>query len=123
MNKGIRSLRTSRSGIADPVKYALAIPWDGTPSPGRPRQRRDGEPIVVNWLVPTVGEGGGLRTIFRFFEHLEKQGFKQRLYEMPIGRTRRATADDLRQERKTSVRSQSEGGLSPTSSIWQNADM
>ena len=100
VNKSIRTLRTSRSGIADPLKYALAIPWDGTPSPGRPRQRRDGEPIVVNWLVPTVGEGGGLRTIFRFFEHLEKQGFKQRVYEMPIGRPRRAKEDELRQEAK-----------------------
>jgi glycosyltransferase involved in cell wall biosynthesis len=100
VNKGIRGLRTPRSGIADPVKYALAIPWDGTLSPGRPRQRRDGEPIVVNWLVPTVSEGGGLRTIFRFYEHLEKQGFKQRLYEMPIGRPRRAKEDELRQEAK-----------------------
>lgn len=100
VNKGIRSLRTPRSGIADPVKYALAIPWDGTPAPGRPRQRREGEPIVINWLVPTVGEGGGLRTIFRFYEHLDKQGFKQRLYEMPIGRPRRAKEDELRQEAK-----------------------
>jgi 2-polyprenyl-3-methyl-5-hydroxy-6-metoxy-1,4-benzoquinol methylase/glycosyltransferase involved in cell wall biosynthesis len=100
VNKGIQSLRAPRSGIADPLKYALAIPWDGTPSPGRPRQRREGEPIVVNWLVPTVGEGGGLRTIFRFYEHLEEQGFKQRLYEMPIGRPRRAKEDELRQEAK-----------------------
>lgn len=94
-----RSVQKVRAAKAvDPIKYALAVDWHGAVPPERARQRKDGEPLTINWLVPTVGEGGGLRTIFRFVEYFAKQGYKQRLYEMPIGRPMRAKPDELREE-------------------------
>jgi 2-polyprenyl-3-methyl-5-hydroxy-6-metoxy-1,4-benzoquinol methylase len=92
-----RVVQKARSGKAvDPVKYALGVNWHGAPGqPETPRRRKDGEPITINWLVPTVSEGGGLRTIFRFVEYFKQRGYKQRLYEMPIGRPMRARPEEL----------------------------
>lgn len=96
LTRSVQKVRSARA--INPLEYALSVDWRGSPPPEKPRQRREGEPITINWLVPTVGEGGGLRTISRFIEHFQRRGYKQRLYEMPIGRPRRARSDELRDE-------------------------
>ncbi len=82
----------------DPVPYALAVDWRVPP---RPRaileQPLDRERPSVNWVVPTIGQGGGHRTIFRFIRHLHERGYRQRIYEMPARRPRRSSRRELRQ--------------------------
>lgn len=89
---------TGRTGSAvDPVPYALSVDWNPAErapiSPSRPPSR---EEPVINWVIPTVGEGGGLRTIFRFVEFLENHGFRSRIYEMPVARPPRGSKEELR---------------------------
>lgn len=98
IKRSVQAVRTTKT--VDPLKYALAAKWNGEQAVDRPRERSADEPITINWLVPTIGEGGGLRTIFRFYEHLKSQGFRQRLYEMPVGRTRRARPEEVRNDAK-----------------------
>lgn len=81
----------------DPVRYALTIDWRAQQRP----QLIVKEPLnidspTINWVIPTLGEGGGHRTIFRFVEYLARQGFRQRIYEMPVGRPPRSSRDELR---------------------------
>lgn len=89
---------TGRTGKAiDPIRYALAVDWHPSDQePRRPARRPTGEEPVVNWIIPTVGEGGGLRTIFRFVELLEAHGFHSRVHEMPVARPPRGSEDELR---------------------------
>jgi glycosyltransferase involved in cell wall biosynthesis/SAM-dependent methyltransferase len=87
----------ARSGSAvDPVKYALSVDWENAERgivPSRPLNR---EAPVINWVIPTFGEGGGLRTIFRIVEFLQSYGFRQRVYEMPVARPPRNSPGELR---------------------------
>jgi len=97
VGKSIGHLAGRGRGAVDPVKYALSVDWQ----PGQTRQPAalpalDLDSPTVNWVIPTFGEGGGLRTIFRFVQFLEGHGFRQRVYEMPVGRPPRSSREELR---------------------------
>jgi glycosyltransferase involved in cell wall biosynthesis len=98
IKRGVERARSTKA--VDPIRFALQARWTGEPAVDKPREREADAPIVINWVVPTISEGGGLRTISRFYEHLQRQGFRQRVYEMPVGRPRRANAEDIRREAK-----------------------
>ena len=95
--KSIQHLSRQSTEPLDPVKYALDVDWGDKPAP----EPRVGGPVNVdalsiNWILPTVSEGGGYRTIFRFVEHLQRQGHQQRIYEMPVGIPRRTSSGELK---------------------------
>ncbi|MDO8615950.1 MAG: methyltransferase domain-containing protein [Dehalococcoidia bacterium] len=97
VGKSIGHLAGRAHGAIDPVKYALSVDWQ----PGATRQPAALPALnldhpTVNWVIPTFGEGGGLRTIFRFVAFLEGHGFRQRIYEMPVGRPARRSREELR---------------------------
>ena len=86
IGKSITHLVSDASQQLDPIRYALAVNWRAHQHP----QLITGQPLdidspSVNWVIPTLGEGGGHRTIFRFIEHLAERGYRQRIYEMPVG--------------------------------------
>lgn len=97
VSKSIDHLAGRAGGAIDPVKYALSVEW--RPEDVR-RPAMTGAPNLdnpsVNWVIPTLGEGGGLRTIFRFVESLAGHGFRQRVYEMPVGTPPRSSREELR---------------------------
>ena len=97
VGKSISRLSGKTANALDPVRYALTVDWRTQ----RPPQLIVRQPLnidspTINWVIPTLGEGGGHRTIFRFVEFLAKRGFRQRIYEMPVGRPPRSSPDELR---------------------------
>jgi len=96
--KSMERLIGRETRILDPVQYALEVEWrDQTPPQVITRRpSRTGVPII-NWVIPTLGEGGGHRTIFRFIDSLATQGFRQRVYEMPVGRVPRSSSKELKE--------------------------
>lgn len=60
----------------DVLDADLSNPW----SPPM-RTRRDGDPMLINWVMPPPGEhSGGHTTAFRLIRHLEAQGHTSRIY-------------------------------------------
>jgi len=83
--------------VLDPVAYALSVDWAHYAGSTRPPEWKPNmQHPIVNWVIPTLGEGGGHRTIFRLVELLGREGFHQRIYEMPVSRPPRASPSDLR---------------------------
>ncbi len=97
VGKSIGHLTGKTADVLDPVRYALTVDWRAQRPPQKiVRQTLNIDRPSVNWVIPTLGEGGGYRTIFRFVEFLANRGFRQRIYEMPIGRPARSSRDELR---------------------------
>jgi glycosyltransferase involved in cell wall biosynthesis len=97
VGKSIGHLTGKTVNVLDPVRYALTVDWRAQQPPQKiVRQPLNIDCPSVNWVIPTLGEGGGHRTIFRFVEFLAKRGFQQRIYEMPVGRPPRSSPDELR---------------------------
>jgi glycosyltransferase involved in cell wall biosynthesis len=96
VGKSINHLTGRPPDILDPVAYALGVDWRARRSPEViVRQPLDTDRPTINWVIPTVGEGGGHLTIFRFAEFLQKRGCRQRIYEMPVGRPPRSSREEL----------------------------
>lgn len=95
VTKSFDHLAARTGNAVDPVKYALSVDWESGSriAPTRPLNR---EAPVINWVIPTFGEGGGLRTIFRIVEFLQSFGYRQRVYEMPVARPPRNSPGELR---------------------------
>jgi SAM-dependent methyltransferase/glycosyltransferase involved in cell wall biosynthesis len=79
-----RSNWLAPSGMVDPVRYALSTPWTPGQVNSSNRAPIDTARPWLNWVIPTIGESGGFRTIFRMVEALSQEGFQQRIYEMPL---------------------------------------
>lgn len=95
ISKGIG--RAGRGRPFDVIKYALDVDWHAeVEQPTRVRPRSADQPVTINWVIPTISEGGGLRTIFRFVHYFNAIGYHQRVYEMPVGRSVRSSADEVR---------------------------
>jgi len=64
------------------VKEADVLEADWTARPYSPHKNKATEPYTVNWVMspPGKGEGGGHQNIFRFINHLIKQGYTCRAY-------------------------------------------
>jgi len=96
VGKSIKHLAGRRPDLLDPLGYALAVDWRTQRPPQLiVRQPLDIDRPTINWVIPTVGEGGGHLTIFRFAEFLTKRGCRQRIYEMPVGRPQRSSREEL----------------------------
>ena len=96
VGKSISRLSGKTANALDPVRYALTVDWRAQPPPQKiVRQPLNIDRPSVNWVIPTVGEGGGHLNIFRFVRFLAQRGFQQRIYEMPVGRTPRSSRDEL----------------------------
>jgi glycosyltransferase involved in cell wall biosynthesis/SAM-dependent methyltransferase len=95
VTRSIDHLTTRAGNAVDPVRYALSVDVR-TALERQPSRSVDVESPVINWVIPTFGEGGGLRTIFRMVGFLQAHGFRHRVYEMPVARPPRSSADELR---------------------------
>ena len=97
VSKSITHLIGGAPEPLDPVRYALSVNWRAQERPQLiVKQRLNIDNPTINWVIPTLGEGGGHRTIFRFVEFLAERGFRQRIYEMPVGTPPRSSRDELR---------------------------
>jgi len=96
IGKSINHLAGRRPDLFDPLTYALSVDWRTQRSPQViVRQPLNIDRPTVNWVIPTVGEGGGHLTIFRFTEFMQQRGYRQRIYEMPVGRPMRSSREEL----------------------------
>jgi glycosyltransferase involved in cell wall biosynthesis len=96
VGRSISRLSAKTANALDPVRYALTVDWRTQRSPQLiVRQPLNIDSPTINWVIPTVGEGGGHLNIFRFVRFLAQRGFQQRIYEMPVGRTPRSSRDEL----------------------------
>ena len=96
VGKSISRLSGKTTDALDPVAYALTVDWRTQRPPHLiVRQPLNIDSPTINWVIPTVGEGGGHLNIFRFVRFLAQRGFQQRIYEMPVGRTPRSSRDEL----------------------------
>lgn len=90
-------IRRKRPGPLNPVLYALAFDWR---FPARPnkilRQRINHDRMTLNWVIPTVGSGGGHLNIFRFIRYLQSRGHEQRIIEMTVDRPPRNSSDEVK---------------------------
>lgn len=95
--KSIDRLTARVGNHVDPIEYALSVDWRVQRPPELIlRQPLNLESLTINWVIPTLGEGGGHRTIFRFVEHLANHGHRQRIYEMPVAGPQRSSREELR---------------------------
>jgi len=95
VSKSITRL-VSDTAMLDPVAYALTVDWRNPPSPQLiVMQPLNIDSPTINWVIPTVGEGGGHLNIFRFVRFLGERGYRQRIYEMPVGRPARSSPEEL----------------------------
>ena len=86
-----------RPGALNPVLYALAFDWRRRPRPQKIlKQKLDLDRLTINWVIPTVGAGGGHLNIFRFVQYLQSRGHEQRIYEMTVDRPPRNSSNEVK---------------------------
>jgi glycosyltransferase involved in cell wall biosynthesis len=83
-----------RQGIISPSDIALETDVVHPPKLSY-KEKVDLSSLTVNWVVPTIGLGGGFINIFRFIKHFNEAGHKVRIYEQPVSQFERSSKKEV----------------------------